>query len=348
MTLAEQGRGSVAPNPLVGAVLLRSGKIIARDYHRKYGEGHAERNLLEKFTGKILSSDVLGVTLEPCCHVGNTPPCTDIILEKNIKNVVIGLQDPNPKVAGRGIKILKTAGVKVSMIDDKEMIEKLRWQNRFFFTWIHKRRPWVAVKIAQSLDGRVTFDRGTQLWLTGKESKKHVQAMRSQFDAILVGVKTVMVDNPKLKESPHVVVLDAALSIPLNRELVRPGTLIFCGRQFKRRKTKKEQLQAKGCVVVEADTNAEGFLNLREVLHELATRGIASVFVEGGPSVWSSFLRQNLADELMMYFAPKVLGGGVQTFEGLGFNSKAVRFRELKQLGQDVFWHGYFEKNMPS
>ncbi len=377
MKLAEKGRGFVSPNPVVGAVLVRKGKIIAQDWHRKFGEGHAERNLLSKLKGKILPSDVLVVTLEPCVHRNKkTPPCTDIILEKKVKHVVVGLLDPNPEVSGKGIQVLKNAGVKVSVIAS-EAKQSLRWQNRFFFTWIQKRRPWVALKIAQSLDGRITFDRGQQLWLTGKKAKEHVQKMRAAFDAILVGVKTVMVDDPGLTTPPtpllgrsgekstqsKVVVLDAALSTPLSSHVVRPGTIIFCGPQFRRRKTKKEQLEAKGCIVLAADTDDQGYLNLHEVLSELAARNIASVYVEGGPAVWSSFLRQGLADELMIYFAPKLLGDGVQTFEntpptrppsappsatadrwqgGRFAVERGVRFRELKILGDDVFWNGYF------
>jgi len=359
MTLAERGRGLVSPNPVVGAVLVRKGKIIAEDWHRKFGEGHAERNLLEKFDQKIRSTDVLYVSLEPCCHHSKkTSPCTDIILEKKVKKVVVGLLDPNPEVSGRGVKLLRKKGVKVDVVG----MEELKWQNRFFFTWVKKRMPWVSLKVAQSLDGRIGKNRGEQLWLTGKETERHVHRMRAQYDAILVGVKTVIADNPKLtvrdvplrppsplirgkrparaslKRQPVAVILDAALSVPLTSNVVRPGTIIFCGRQFRRRKSRKKQLIDKGCVVLEADTNEQGYLNLREILAELAARGIASVYVEGGPSVWSSFLEKGLANELMIYFAPRLLGEGVDSLETHG--NVSVRFREMKVLGGDVYWQG--------
>lgn len=343
MRLAEKGRGFVSPNPVVGAVLVRSGKIIAEDWHRKFGEGHAERNLLEKFDQKIRSTDTLYISLEPCVHTNKkTKPCTDIILEKGVKKVVVGVLDPNPEVSGKGVKLLKKNGVKVEVLN----MEELKWQNRFFFKWVQKRLPWVAVKAAQSLDGRIGKERGKRLFLTGEETQQHVHQMRSQFDAILVGVKTVIADNPQLTvrkvkmkaPQPKTVILDAALSIPLTSHVVRPGTIIFCGRQFRRRKTRKEQLIDKGCIVLEADTDAEGYLNLREILAELAARGISSVYVEGGPSIWGSFLKSDLIDEFMIYFAPRFLGEGIAALETV--KNRSVLFREMKALGEDIFWHG--------
>ncbi len=348
MKLAEKGRGSVSPNPVVGSVLVRKGKIIAQDYHRKYGEGHAERNLLSKFKGKILPSDVLVVTLEPCVHRNKkTPLCTDIILEKKVKNVVIGLRDPNPEVSGKGIQMLKKAGIEIRLVQERALTQQLVWQNRFFFTWIQKRRPWVALKIAQSLDGRITFDRGQQLWLTGKKAKEHVQKMRAAFDAILVGVKTVITDNPKLLET-RPIILDAALSTPLSSHVVRPGTIIFCSRNIRRRGTRKNQLIEKGVQIIEIDADKSGFLNLHQVLSKLGAMGISSLYVEGGSSVWSSFLRQGLADELMMYIAPKVLGEGVGTFGHLTpFQGEmGLKFRGMKILGDDVYWNGYFKESV--
>jgi diaminohydroxyphosphoribosylaminopyrimidine deaminase/5-amino-6-(5-phosphoribosylamino)uracil reductase len=353
MELAEKGRGFVSPNPVVGALLVRNGKIIAEDWHRKFGEGHAERNLLEKFEQKIGSKDTLYVSLEPCCHTNKkTKPCTDIILEKNVKKLVVGLLDPNPEVAGKGAKLLKKRGVEVVVID----LQEFAWQNRFFRKWVQQRLPWVSLKVAQSLDGRIGQDRGQQMWLTGKESRAHVHQMRAQYDAIMVGVKTVIADNPQLTVRNHrgkttgpqpiAIILDAALSISLTSKVVRPGTLIFCGRQFRRRKSKKEQLIDKGCIVLEADTDPEGLLNLREILAELAARGISSVYVEGGPSVWNSFLSQGLADEIMIYFAPRFLGDGVQGLEfdpvgvKLGQKNPQLKFREMKILGEDVYWQG--------
>lgn len=398
MTLAERGRGFVSPNPVVGAVLVRKGKIIAEDWHRKFGEGHAERNLLEGATigkqgtietmGKksrkdhVHEDDVLYVTLEPCCHTNKkTSPCTDIILESGVRKVVVGLLDPNPEVSGKGVAMLRRKGVEVVvMLDEsgiwnleswrnsrfkiqdskfRSVFSELVWQNRFFFKWVRKGLPWVTLKMAQSLDGRIGKDRGQQLWLTGKESIAHVHQMRAQYDAILVGVKTVIADNPmltvrdaplrplttfkgnrptraSLNKQPTAVILDAALSTPLTSNVVRPGTLIFCGRQFRRRKGRKEQLTDKGCIVLEADTDAQGFLNLREILAELAARGIASLYVEGGSTIWSSFIREGLADELMVYYAPKFLGDGVTTLDFEGESLK-LKFREMKVLGADIF-----------
>lgn len=346
--IAEQGRGLVSPNPLVGAVLVRDGTIIAKDCHRKFGENHAERNLLEKFQEHILPTDVLYVTLEPCCHQGKTPPCTDIILVKAVKKIVVGLQDPNPLVNGKGIEFLQKHGVQVTMMEDRQLQKELFWQNRFFFTWIRKKRPWVTLKIAQTLDGRITPRQGLRTRLTGKESMNHMLATRAEYDVVLVGANTVIVDNPHLTardsdgkllpHQPRAVILDAVLSIPTESQVARSGTLLFRSQQS----PKQDQLKEKGVTVIQVDAAPDGLLDLRGVLTNLAAQNIASVFVEGGPTVWSSFLREGLADELMIYFAPKVMGNGLSTFNNLGFNASRLKFRELKTIENDILWHGYF------
>lgn len=381
----------------MGSVLVREGKIISEDWHRKVGEGHAERNLLESIKGRIQEDDLLVITLEPCCHHGRTPACTDIILESGVKKVLVGLFDPNPQVAGKGVQILREGGVDVVVLEEEfsesgnnDLINKdskirkfensensknyqqglqdlhqlLSWQNRFFFAWINTRRPWVSLKIAQSLDGRVVPERGKQFWLTGDESREHVHQERDKYDAILVGLGTVLADDPGLdvrhsrskdqgtrskekgprvkKQDPQVVILDAALTLSLEKKVIRTGTIIFSGRQFRRRTAKKTQLEEVGVIVLEVDTTPEGFLNLRQILDELAAREITSLYVEGGAAVWSSFLREDLANEVMMYFAPKMLGAGVPTFEELRFKKgKEVSFKETQVLGEDVFWRGY-------
>jgi diaminohydroxyphosphoribosylaminopyrimidine deaminase/5-amino-6-(5-phosphoribosylamino)uracil reductase len=386
--LAENGVGFVSPNPVVGSVLVRDGKVISEDWHRKAGEGHAERNLLESFKGKIQEDDLLVITLEPCCHQGKTPPCTEIILKSGVKKVLVGLLDPNPQVAGKGIALLRKAGVEVLDLEEEyekvqgprgkvqeepsplpptplkgeqpfPLLAQLRWQNRFFFTWVKEHRPWVALKIAQTLDGRVVPERGKQYWLTGEESRQHVHGERAKYDAILVGLGTVLADNPTLdlrlaipndqipmakRKDPQVIILDAALTLPLDKKVIRKGTIIFSGRQFRRREKRKAELEELGVKVLEVDTTPEGLLNLRQVLDELAAREITSLYVEGGAGVWSSFLRENLVNEVMMYFAPQFLGAGVPSLEELDFSEgKKVQFKETQILGEDVFWRGSFE-----
>lgn len=354
LQLAERGRGFVSPNPVVGAVLVRNGKIIAEDFHRKYGEGHAERNLLEKFKGKVLPSDILLVTLEPCCHTDKkTPPCTEIILEKGVKNVVVGMLDPNPKVNGKGVEMLRQKGVSVSRFfpfrptpqsasaDTEEWRNPLFWQNRFYVKWITQKEPWVALKVAESLDGRISFDRKNRFQLTGKEAFRHAHEMRKQFDAILIGINTVMVDNPRLQESKFAVVLDTNLKIPFMSHLVRSNTIIFCSEKASH--LKKEKLRHRGIQVLQAPCDSKGFLDLHVILSKLGSLGISSVLIEGGLSIWSSFLRENLVDELMIYLAPKMLGQGVKTFDDdLPFTARKLNFREMKILGDDLFWNGVF------
>jgi len=345
--LAEKGRGQVSPNPVVGAVLVRKGKAIAESWHQQVGDRHAERSLLEDFEGRILKNDTLYITLEPCCHQGRTAPCIDILLEKKIKRVVVGCLDPNPEVSGRGLELLTDAGVEVLDLDD----DSVKWQNRFFFRWVKDRRPWVSVKIAQTLDGRVVPERGKQVWLTGPESRRHVHEQRALYDVILVGAGTVLADDPRLtvrdlqdqdlENQPQVVILDAALSVPPDKAVIRPGTIVFCGRQFKKRKGQKEALEDRGVKVLDVDTTPEGYLHLHQILAELAARDCVSVYVEGGAAIWSSFVREGLVDELMLYLAPKFLGEGVRSLEDLSFAGiQPVNFREMKVLGDDVLWWG--------
>lgn len=363
MELAEKGRGFVSPNPVVGAVLVRGGEVVAEDYHRQFGEGHAERNLLEAFDGPVLQGDVLYVTLEPCAHLGKTLPCLDVLLESGIQNVVVGLLDPNREVSGKGVKRLRDSGVEVVVLEEVvgegffrqaqnddflELVSDLQWQNRFFFKWIQTGLPWVCLKVAQTLDGRIVPERGQHMWLTGAESRRHVHQMRSQFDCLLVGAATVIDDDSRLNvrdgednpvgPQPAVVVLDAALSVPLESKVVREGTYIFRGRQFRRRVSRKVHLEEKGVEVVAVDSDADGYLQLEQVLHELGSRGIASVYVEGGPSVWSSFLQMGLVDELMIYTAPRFMGKGVASFDRLSLpETLHLRVKESAQFGHDLY-----------
>lgn len=401
MSLAERGRGFVSPNPVVGALLLRNGKIIAQDWHRKFGEGHAEWNLLTKFRGKVRPTDVLVVTLEPCCHTGKkTPPCTDSIVKQGVKNVLVGMVDPNPEVKGKGIKMLRNAGMNVEVIcpvlssrictdarflrsrrrpervrrrrtsrigrNDRigfemaQVVQQLFFQNRFYFTWITKQRPWVTLKIAQTLDGRITPKLGQKFWLTGKKARAHAHATRAHYDAILVGANTVIVDNPRLTarkadgsllpHHPRAVILDHDLCISITSHVVRPGTLIIVGKDAKLKPSRIHAFQKKGVELISvnpsaplrAGTDRQNFLNLHQVLKALAERNIASLLVEGGPRVWSSFLREGLVDELNLYLSPKVMGEGVTAFYDLEFLSKKFKFQDMKVLGHDIFLGGVF------
>ncbi len=369
MELAEKGRGFVSPNPVVGAVLVRKAEVVAEDWHRNFGEGHAERNLLESLSSKILKGDVLYLNLEPCCHLGKTMPCTDIVLESGVRQVVVGLLDPNPEVSGKGLKRLRDAGVEVLVLEEVvdsqgsigprlphfvrndgllKLVSDLRWQNRFFLKWIQTGLPWVSLKIAQTLDGRIVPERGQHMWLTGSESRRHVHQMRAQYDALLVGVATVIDDDSRLNvrdvddqvvgPQPRVAVLDAALSIPLESKVVRDGTLIFRGTQFRRRVSRKVHLEERGVEVSAVDSDADGYLQLEQVLHELGSRGLSSVYVEGGPSVWSSFLQMGLVDELMIYTAPRFMGNGVSTFDRLDIpDSLHLHHRTTELLGHDIY-----------
>jgi diaminohydroxyphosphoribosylaminopyrimidine deaminase/5-amino-6-(5-phosphoribosylamino)uracil reductase len=352
MKLASLGKGRVSPNPLVGAVLVRGNRVIARGWHRRFGGPHAEADCLGKARGN-LAGTTLFVNLEPCAHYGKTPPCTESIIASGIRSVVIAMKDPNPLVAGRGIRALRGAGIRVSC----GLLEaEAKQLNRFFMKHIARAMPYVHVKIAQSIDGFIGGER-TPRYLSSIPSLRLVHRWRAEHDAVLVGAGTVHADNPHLTvrhsrgHDPHVVVIDGRLSIPehanvLRRDRGRGVFLCVSERAAAAARSKVQRLEGRGILVLRFPA-PKGVLGLREVLAALYRFSVGSVLVEGGSSIFTQFLEEGLADELSIFVTPFMLGGGVPVF-GSGRRRKPPfgRFTgfQTRRVGKDVLFTTQFRK----
>ena len=327
LALAAQGRGSTRPNPLVGAVIARGGRVVAEGFHRRAGAPHAEVNALARLSPGAARGATLYVNLEPCCHTGRTGPCTAAILAAGIGRVVVGARDPNPLVDGRGIARLRRAGVRV----DVGCLEaESRALNRAFATWVREGRPLVTLKAAASLDGFIADGRPTRArapaWITGPEARRVAHELRATHDAVLVGSGTVLADDPHLTvrlpgggadDGPTRVVLDGRLRTPVAAHVLARGapTIIFTKRGAAPARVRA--LRAAGAEVVELAA-ARGRLPIAAVLRALAAREIQSVLVEGGAAVHGSFIEAGLVDDVALFVAPRLLGGGVPLATGLG------------------------------
>lgn len=343
---AKKGQGLTSPNPAVGAVIVKRDRMLAKGYHRRAGLPHAEIDAFKKI--KSAKGATLYVTLEPCCHLDKrTPPCVDAILLAKVARVVIGAKDPNPKVAGKGIRVLRRAGVEVRAGLLKKECEEL---NLAYHHWIRKKRPYVILKVASSLDGRVALNNGKSQWITGEKSRAHAHRFRSQVDAILVGVGTVLEDNPRLtargrgaKRQPLRVVLDPKLRIPEGANILKGEGECWVVTQPKKIKhAKASRLEKKGVRVVPVSYQKSRGFHLKKLMGILGKENILSLLVEGGPRTWSQFYRQNLMQELQWYLAPKVLGGDAQaSFDFFRLksipNHPSWSLKAQEALGNDVY-----------
>ncbi len=360
--LAEKARGRTSPNPLVGAILVSGSEIIGQGYHRKAGEDHAEVVAIKdaEKRGYQAAGSTMYVTLEPCPIQGQTPPCTDLLIQKEIGRVIIGLTDPNPKVNGRGAETLRKAGIKVST---GLLAEEVRRQNEIFVKHITKRMPFVAIKIAMSLDGKVatkTYDSG---WISSAESRRMVHQLRNQYDCVLTGIGTVLRDDPLLncrletrdRRDPVRAILDSHLKIPMDSRIVQSGgqirTIIFTARDAD--EGKREILKTKGVEVVEIESDDYG-LSLGHILKTLYEKGITSILVEAGPTVVTSLLRQNLFDKLLFFAAPLIIGNHDSRPFVKDLNISLVReakrllFNKVRRVGADIFIEAYPESKEAS
>lgn len=315
--LAKQGVGWTAPNPLVGAVVVKNGRVIGEGYHRKYGELHAERNALAACTEDPAGA-TLYVTLEPCCHYGKTPPCTEIIIEKKIAKVVIGSRDPNPKVAGKGARILREHGINVVEDYMREACDAL---NPVFFHYITTKTPYVVLKFAMTLDGKIATRTGASKWITGEAARNHVHQLRGRYAGILVGIGTVLADDPMLNcridgaHQPLRIILDSHLRIPMGSRLVRSAKeyplLIVCNESTRDREEgtnriqKLEEAGAKVWTLPEKN----GHPDLNVLMQWLGEEKIDSVLIEGGGTVNEAVLKAHIVHHVYAYIAPKIFGG---------------------------------------
>lgn len=347
---AKKGRGKVNPNPMVGAVIVKNEKIIGIGYHEFFGGAHAEVNAFKNSTENV-EGGTMYVTLEPCSHYGKTPPCVDKIIEKKIKRVVVGSLDPNPLVAGKGIKKLKDVGIEVEIgVLEKECIEL----NEIFMKYIKTKKPFVVLKCAMSLDGKICTRDGESKWITGKEARAHVHETRNILSGIMVGVDTVIKDNPKLTsriaggKNPIRIVVDSTPRIPLASNVLidefKDKTIIATTDYADKEKIKDiENLGVKVLVVKSKGKK----VNLNNLMSRLGEMNIDSILLEGGGTLNFSALKEGIVDKVQIYIAPKIIGGSLAKTpvegEGIDKLKEAFNLKDLKVslLGNDIFIEGY-------
>ena len=369
IALAEKGRGSVSPNPLVGACVVKSGRLVAEGYHAKFGGPHAEVVALRK-AGSRAGGATLYVSLEPCSTIGKTPACTDAILKSGVRQVVIGALDPNPKHFRKGIAILKKSGLRAK---SGILAKKVRHQNKSFFSYHEKKRPFVIVKIAESLDGKITTRAHSREWISGLRARKWTHKLREEVDAVLVGTLTVKIDDPRMtpyllqqgvrplagargltpcsRRKPIRIVLDRKLELSRSFKVFNDEaeTIVFTSE--KRPDAKRVAYSKSRCVTVFPVKEIKGQLNVREILRTLYSLGITSLLIEGGGELIASFFETRAVDRVYMFIAPFILGGRttITSVEGIGVQkvNEAIRLENVKtsKIGEDLLVEGYVHGN---
>jgi len=342
---AMKGSGQTSPNPRVGAVITREGREIARGYHKAYGEPHAEVDALSKITAEEASGSTLYVNLEPCCHYGKTPPCTWAIIQAGVKRVVYGMADPNAQVNGRGIEELREAGLEVNgpVLEDEAME-----LNRGYLKFRQSSKPWVLLKFAQTIDGRIAASTGDARWISDDASLELAHQLRAECDAIMVGINTALQDDPELTvrrvegNNPYRIVLDPTLKISPEAKVfdANPKPVYIATQPYPPQK-KAEQLTAKGAEFIWLPPGVMGTLDLDALLTELGQKGFHYLLVEGGANVLSSLIQRQLCDELVVVTAPKIIGGdGIPCVAPMGITkvADAIQFEVIKreEYGPDL------------
>jgi len=338
LELAEQGRGRVSPNPLVGALIARDGEVLGEGWHTAYGEPHAEVEALTAAAGSDFSDATLYVSLEPCCHTGKQPPCTDAIVASGIRRVIVASDDPTEKASGRGLGILRDEGIDVE-IADGELAARARLLNQPFRKHARTGRPWVLFKSAMTLDGKVATRAGDSKWISNEESRRRAHQWRAECDAVAVGIGTALADDPQLTaripgvaRQPRRVVFDATARLPLDSKLVAaapeiPLTVVV-SRAAPRSAT--DALETHGAEVIVA-TGENETARVCSALDQLGAAGVGSVLLEGGPRLAGAFFDAGEIDELRLFLAPLVLGGRTarDPLEGEGVETIADAVRAL-------------------
>lgn len=323
--LARRGLGRTSPNPVVGAVIEKGGRIIGEGYHRRYGGPHAEINAINNASEPVAGA-TLYLNLEPCCHHGKTPPCVEALIAARLARVVIGMVDPNPLVAGRGIELLRRKGIEVTT---GVLEAECRALNEVFIKYIKTSLPYITLKLAQTLDGRIATKRGHSRWISSEEARRFAHRLRSHHDAVLVGSGTIHHDDPALTvrlvqgRNPLRVVVDSNLSLSPGAEVLKDQhkakTVIFTTDRAEREKIKI--LEALDIEIVVLPQDKEGRVELSGVLANLGRRGVSSLLVEGGAKIATSLLAARLVDRLILIMAPKILGRGIEAVGDLGINT---------------------------
>jgi diaminohydroxyphosphoribosylaminopyrimidine deaminase/5-amino-6-(5-phosphoribosylamino)uracil reductase len=354
ITLAKKGRGWVNPNPLVGAVIVKNGKVIGEGYHEYFGGPHAEINAIEKATESVKDA-TLYVTMEPCSHHGKTPPCTEAIITSGIRKVVAGISDPNPLVNGKGLKILAGAGIEVRSGIGSAAITKM---NEAFLKYIVTGLPFCVLKTAMTLDGKIATVENASRWISGEDSRKYVHELRQENSAVMVGINTVLYDDPllntrrihKKNRDPLKIIVDTTGRIPLESKVLQMNPqLTILATSDKIDPAKKRDLERMGAQVLICPLK-EGKVDLGYLMFSLGRMGIDSVMLEGGSSIAFSALMEGIVDKVISFIAPKIIGGAAapSPVGGTGLpqmdEAIVVENWNYKRLGSDILIEGYIRK----
>lgn len=351
--LARRGRGKVSPNPMVGAIIVKEDKIIGKGYHMKYGENHAEINALENATESVENATMY-VTLEPCSHYGKTPPCVDVIIKNKISKVVIGSLDPNPLVSGKSVKKLRENNIEVIIGVLEEQCIKL---NEVFIKYISTNMPFVIMKCAMSLDGKIATSSGESKWISCEESRKDVHKLRGEVSGIMVGIDTVIKDDPQLTcrienlKSPIRIIVDTNLRVPIESKVITDlstsKTIIATANNAD--KEKINLLKNHGVEILVCNKKNEK-VDLVDLMKKLGKLNIDSILLEGGATLNYSALEANVVDKIQFYIAPKIIGGGNSKTpvggSGIGELKDAYKIKELntRMIDEDIFLECYIDK----
>lgn len=350
MKSALRARGLTSPNPMVGALVVKNGRIIGRGYHEKAGARHAEIVALDEAADKAKGS-TLYVTLEPCAHFGRTPPCVDRIIKSGVKKVVVGMIDPNPLNNGKGIEILRQYKIRV---ETGFLEDELKKMNEVFIKYITRRMPFVTVKVGQSLDGKIASRTGDSKWITADKSRVFARRLRCYYDAIMVGVNTVLRDDPRLDawpqcaKRPFKVVVDSQFSTPQDAKMFAGDSRVIIATLPAKAGQETENrgiLSAKARILEVKEK--EGQVSLKDMLKKLAQMEIASIFVEGGGTLIGSLFDEGVVDKVMFFLSPKIIGGkeAISSVMGRGVArvERAIKLRDvkLKRIGDDFLVEGY-------
>jgi diaminohydroxyphosphoribosylaminopyrimidine deaminase/5-amino-6-(5-phosphoribosylamino)uracil reductase len=349
LKLAVRAQGKTSPNPLVGALVVKNNRIIGSGFHRKAGLAHAEVVALDQ-AGRLARGATLYVTLEPCAHFGRTPPCVDRIISSGIKEIIIGMIDPNPKNNGKGVQILRQHKIKVSVGCLEDQLKKI---NQPFIKYITRRVPFVTVKVAQSLDGKIATSNGDSKWITSDISRGFAHKMRGDFDAIMIGVNTVIRDNPRLDswfsdKHPIKIIVDSHLSTPEDAAIfaAKSQVIIITLPASPGQQTENRKALALKARIVEVKEKS-GQINLKDMMRKLAQLEISNILVEGGGSLIGSLFDEGLIDKFIFFISPKIIGGkdAISPVMGKGVSriDRALKLKDvrIKHFGEDLMVEGH-------
>lgn len=352
LTLAKNSAGRTSPNPMVGAVIVRNGEIVGCGWHKRAGTPHAEIHALNQ-AGNLAAGATMYVTLEPCCHRGRTGPCADAIIQSGIKKVVVAMQDPNPLVAGCGLTRLKEAGLDVV---ENVLAEDAARLNEAFIKWISTKMPFVFLKTAMTLDGKIATVNGHSQWISGQQARRRVHEMRNLCDGILVGIGTVLADNPQLTtrlplggKNPTRIVVDSMARTPVTAKVIQDGqspTLIAVGPEAPSERINEIIRKGKNVEILRVPYGPDG-LDLRNLLRQLGEREITNIMIEGGAKINFSALKANVVDKVYWFISPKIVGGsnapGPVGGQGIASLDDAHLLEDInvESIGDDILVSAY-------